>query len=79
MFLLSKADKHMVLGLKQLKLAAGFLASVAKAGDQTGIATAIDLVLKATNFGETLHKQDPVAVARKDERLVFKPRLAAVV
>jgi tetratricopeptide (TPR) repeat protein len=56
----------MVLGLKQLKLAAGILAGVAKAGDQTGIATAIDLALKATDFGETLRKQDPVAVALRD-------------
>ena len=56
----------MVLGLKQLKLAAGILAGFAKAGDQTGIATAIDLALKATDFGETLRKQDPVAIALRD-------------
>ena len=56
----------MVLGLKQLKLAAGILAGLAKAGDQAGIATAIDLALKATDFGETLRKQDPVAVALRD-------------
>ena len=64
--LLSNADKLMVFGLKQLKLAAGILAGVAKAGDQTGIATAIDLALKATDFGETLRKQDPVAIALRD-------------
>ena len=56
----------MVLGLKQLKLAAGILAGVAKAGDQTGIATAIDLALKAADLGGTLRKQDPVAVALRD-------------
>ena len=53
-------------GLKQSKLAAGILAGVAKAGDQAGIATAIDLALKATDFGETLRTQDPVAVALRD-------------
>jgi hypothetical protein len=53
----------MVLGLEQLKLAAGFLASFAKAGDHTGIAAAIDLSLKATDFGEALRKQEPVAAA----------------
>jgi hypothetical protein len=46
--------------------AAGILAGLAKAGDQTGIATAIDLALKATDFGETLRKQDPVAIALRD-------------
>lgn len=56
----------MVLGLKQLKLAAGFLVGVAKAGDHTGIAIAIDLALKATDFGEALRKQDPVAVALRE-------------
>jgi len=56
----------MVFGLKQLKLAAGLLAGVAKAGDQTGIATAIDLVLKTTDLGETLRKQDRVAVALRE-------------
>jgi hypothetical protein len=56
----------MVLGLKQLKLAAGILAALAKAGDQAGIATAIDLALKATDFGETLRTQDPVAVALRN-------------
>lgn len=56
----------MVLGLKQLKLAAGFLAGVGKAGDYTGIASAIDLALKATDFGEALRKQDPVAEALRD-------------
>jgi hypothetical protein len=49
----------MVLGLKQLNLAAGILGGVAKAADQTGIATAIDLALKATDFGETLRKTRP--------------------
>ena len=66
MFRLSNSDKLMVLGLRQLKLAAGVLASVAKAGDHTGIATAIDLALKATDFGEALRKQGPVAVALRD-------------
>jgi hypothetical protein len=56
----------MVLGLKQLKLAAGFLAGLAKAGDHTGIATAIDLALKATDFGETQRTQDPVALPLRD-------------
>ena len=56
----------MILGLKQLKLAASILASAAKAGDQTGIATAIDLALKSTDFGETLRKQDPLAIALRD-------------
>jgi len=56
----------LVLGLRQLKLAAGFLAGAAKAGDLTGIAGAIDLALKATDFGETLRKQDPVSAALRD-------------
>ena len=56
----------MVFGRKQLKLAAGFLAGVAKAADQTGLAAAIDLALKATDFGETLREEDPVAVALRD-------------
>ena len=60
----------MTFGLKQLKLAAGFLAGLAKAGDQTGIATAIDLALKATDFAETLRKQDdPVTAALRDVRV----------
>src|SRR5262245_31132166 len=59
-------DTVMVLGLKQLKVAAAILAGVAKAAGQTGIATAIDLALKATDFGETLRKQDPVAVTLRD-------------
>ena len=56
----------MVLSLKQLKLAAGFLAGGATAGGYTGIAIAIDLALKATDFGEALRKQDPVADALRD-------------
>ena len=56
----------MVFGRKQLKLAAGFLAGAAKTADQTGLAAAIDLALKATDFGETLREEDPVAVALRD-------------
>ncbi len=66
MSLPSNSDKLMVPGLKQLKLAAGILAGLAKAGHQTGIATAIDLALKATDFGDKLRKQDPVAAALRD-------------